>query len=84
MRQSASIPPRFHSGALVPPPSAPFPLYSTTFMTSLYFYINFNIYFNLMCTTDTKLTSLRSSLALSSPLDTVFYRRGWVFLVCTD
>lgn len=72
IEQSASIPPRFQSLAhwsLLP--SLPSP-YSSTFMTSLYFYINFNIYLHLVDSSVTKLTSPRSGRALGSATDSLF------------
>lgn len=84
MRQSASTPPRFHSGALVPPPSAPFPSHSTTFMTSLHFYLKFNIYSNLTDTAVTQLTPPRSRQPLGLLVDARFYPRGWLFPVRSD
>lgn len=50
-------------------------------MTSLYFYMKFNIYFNLTDTTVTTLTSPRSSQAPRLLIDTRFCGRGWVFPV---
>lgn len=49
--------------SLLPPLPSP---YSTTFMTSLYFYIEFNIYLHLVHTSVSKLTSLRSGQVLGS------------------